>query len=352
MIEDCLVGQQFPSSVRGDQCQIDSPSSCGVFEYSQTDACPETQSSSSVTVNPTENLRLTKEVGIQCELLVCENQVAMTSVAIQTADVCPPSVDVSDIATPGTPIAVVDCLKPNSDISFIDTQPSTSTFPGNTLVSEKLSPQKSICSELTCTGSDTDSDDIYMPGSSAESQDDVDSESDDETKRSPAEQKKFIVFEENLDKLFVTCSTCFKPNAEVSKTLVGSMVEIHTLCVDGHKNKWQSQPKIDANIAGNVLLAGSILFSGNSFQNINSFAHRLNLAFIGKSFFYDIQKEFLFPVVNKAWKDHQENLFEEVKKSKKLDICGDGRCDSPGHSAKYGTYSVMAESTVVIEFGN
>ena len=270
---------------------------------------------SSSTVNSTENLRLTKEVGIQCELLVWENQVAMKSAAIQTADVCPPRVDVSDIATPGTPIAVVDCLKPNSDISFIDTQPSTSTFPGNTLVSEKLSSQKSICSELTCTGSDTDSDDIYMPESSAESQDDIDSESDDETKRSPAEQKKFIVFEENLDKLFVTCFTCFKPNAEVSKTLVGSMVEIRTLCVDGHKRKLQSQPKIDANIAGNVLLAGSILFCGNSIQNINSFA-RLNLAFIGKSFFYDIHKEFLFPLVNKAWKDHQKttNLFQEVKK--------------------------------------
>ena len=66
----------------------------------------------------------------------------MTSVAIQTADVCPPSVDVSDIATPGTPIAVVDCLKPNSDISFIDTQFSTSTFPGNTLVSEKTISSK------------------------------------------------------------------------------------------------------------------------------------------------------------------------------------------------------------------
>ena len=116
--------------------------------------------------------------------------------------------------------------------------------------------------------------------------------------------------------------------------------------MDGHKNKWQSQPKIDSNIAGNVLLAGSILFRGNSFQNINSFAQRLNLAFIGKSFFYDIQKEFVFPVVNKAWKDHQENVIKEVKKSKKLNICGDGRCDSPGHSAKYGTYTVMNESVI------
>ena len=77
-------------------------------------------------------------------------------------------------------------------------------------------------------------------------------------------------------------------------------MEIHTLRVDGHKNKWQSQPKIDSNIAGNVLLAGSILFSGNSFQNINSLALRLNLAFISKSYFYNIQTEFLFTVVDKA----------------------------------------------------
>ena len=142
MIEDCLVAQQFLSSVRGDQCQINSPSSCGVFEYCHTDAYPKGPSSSSVTVNPTENLRLTKDVGIQCELLLGENQVAMTSVAIQTADVCPPSVNISDIDTPGTPTAVVDSLKPNSNISFIDTQPSTSTFPGSTLVSEKLTSEK------------------------------------------------------------------------------------------------------------------------------------------------------------------------------------------------------------------
>ena len=29
----------------------------------------------------------------------------------------------------------------------------------------------------------------------------------------------------------------------------------------------------------------------------------------------------------------------------KLDLCGDGRCDSPGHCAKYGTYTIMEENT-------
>ena len=167
-------------------------------------------------------MKQTKEVGIQCELLVSESQATMTSIAIQTAYDCPHSDDISDI---GTPTLLVDILKPNSDVSFFHTQPSTSAFAENISVSEEIFPQKSISSEFTCTGSDIDSDDIYMPGSSAESQDETDPKSDQEAEKSPAEQRKFIVFEENLDKLFVACSTCFKPNAEVSKTLVGSMEE-------------------------------------------------------------------------------------------------------------------------------
>ena len=79
---------------------------------------------------------------------------------------------------------------------------------------------------------------------------------------------------------------------------------------------------IDSKVAGNVLPAGSILFSGNSFQNVNSLAQRLNLTFIGKSVFYNIPKDILIPVVDKAWKDHQDSLLNEVKKLPKLDICG------------------------------
>ena len=28
-----------------------------------------------------------------------------------------------------------------------------------------------------------------------------------------------------------------------------------------------------------------------------------------------------------------------------VDLCGDGRCDSPGHSDKYGTYTLLNENT-------
>ena len=204
---------------------------------------------------------------------------------------------------------------------------------------ENVSPQKSICSEYTCTLTDTDHDDLYMPSAESETE----NESDFETNKSPVEQEKFVVFEENLDELFVTCSTCAKPISEQSKKCIGSMVVVETVCVDGHQNKWRSQPMIGDKIAGNLLLAGSILFSGNTFQNVNSLAQCL--AFIGSGTFYDMQKEVLFPVVDKAWKDHQVNLLNETKKSPKLDICGDGRCESPGHCAKYGTYTVMEENS-------
>ena len=35
----------------------------------------------------------------------------------------------------------------------------------------------------------------------------------------------------------------------------------------------------------------------------------------------------------------------ELKHSDPIDLCGDGRADSPGYNAKYGTYTLMEEST-------
>ncbi|XP_077528252.1 uncharacterized protein LOC144139893 [Haemaphysalis longicornis] len=45
----------------------------------------------------------------------------------------------------------------------------------------------------------------------------------------------------------------------------------------------------------------------------------------------------------RVWDKHQTELLSQLK-SGSVDICGDGRCDSPGHSAKYLTYSFLCAS--------
>lgn len=54
------------------------------------------------------------------------------------------------------------------------------------------------------------------------------------------------------------------------------------------------------------------------------------------------QKKYLHPAVQRTYKDQQSSLLDNIKaEARELILGGDGRCDSPGHSAKYGTYSLM-----------
>ena len=95
----------------------------------------------------------------------------------------------------------------------------------------------------------------------------------------------------------------------------------------------------------NVLLAASILLSGNTYEHVNGMAKLLRLSFIGKSVFYTLQENVLFPAVAQAWRINQASVIDALKNVGSVDLCGDGRCDSPGHSAKYGTYTLLDEKT-------
>ena len=49
---------------------------------------------------------------------------------------------------------------------------------------------------------------------------------------------------------------------------------------------------------------------------------------------------YLFPVINEVWEAKQNSVFSELV-IENLWLPGDGRCDSPRHSAKYGTYTMI-----------
>jgi len=164
--------------------------------------------------------------------------------------------------------------------------------------------------------------------------------------------RKFIVFESQLDKLLchLVCPLCQCPcsmDDVVKKCNEGTLLHVVARCIEGHIIvDWQSQPFIGRMPAGNLLFCAATLFSGQTFAHMQNVARFLNFQFLSHTSFYEIQRTNLMPVIMEAWKTQQQSLFAELRcNGKPLHVCGDGRMDSPGFSAKYCCYTLMDMDT-------
>ncbi|KAH8032832.1 hypothetical protein HPB51_003046 [Rhipicephalus microplus] len=112
----------------------------------------------------------------------------------------------------------------------------------------------------------------------------------------------------------------------------------------------ESQPSANGIAAGNILLAGVILFSGASTTKMLQLLEPLGVEVFSKTAYDVYQRGYLLPALTKVWATEQAALMKRATGSD-LRLLGDGRCDSPEHSAKYLTYSLMdAETTQIIHF--
>lgn len=109
---------------------------------------------------------------------------------------------------------------------------------------------------------------------------------------------------------------------------------------------WHSQPFIKDQPAGNILLSAATLFSGSTPTKVLHFLKCLQVATFTDRTFYEHQTKYLEPTIISVWKHKQQNLLAEcVSRDSLLAIGGDGRADSPGHSAKYGSFGIIDLST-------
>ena len=167
----------------------------------------------------------------------------------------------------------------------------------------------------------------------------------------PISEPKLLVFWSCLVTLFTSCRECFQDCVIEKVTFRGTFVSIKTRCTNNHELEWNSQPELKKGNAGNILLSAAILYSGNTFQRITELLKMINVIHFSGSKFYEIQKHYLFPALNSTYKFFRQNLFDSNIASPINHYSGDGRCDSPGYSAKYGTYSMMnTASNKVIDF--
>lgn len=79
------------------------------------------------------------------------------------------------------------------------------------------------------------------------------------------------------------------------------------------------------------------------------FMEQMNISTISTNTFFQHQKYYLHPSICSVWKTFQEKYFQRMKeKDKSLVLGGDGRADTPGHSAKYGSYAMLDLDLVLV----
>nr|XP_022344857.1 uncharacterized protein LOC111137607 isoform X2 [Crassostrea virginica] len=132
----------------------------------------------------------------------------------------------------------------------------------------------------------------------------------------------------------------------VVKEVVASAVYLIWICQKGHTlHRWCSQPVLNRGVhSGDLMLASSVVLSGSNFQKVTMFAKFLQLPILSKSTFYRMQRHYIVPSVREHWIDHQNSVLEDFR-GLDLVILGDGRMDSPGHSAQYCSYTFMEYTT-------
>lgn len=141
---------------------------------------------------------------------------------------------------------------------------------------------------------------------------------------------------------------CFKiprcglhTEGEITKKL-GSYVAVRQECTCGYQRRWESQPRIGETPAGNVLLCAAVLFSGCSPSKIFRMFSFMNLVTVTLDTFWEHQKKFLWPAVDRIWSMYRATVYEAIRaRGGRVVVAGDGRANSPGHCAKFGVYTLV-----------
>ena len=151
--------------------------------------------------------------------------------------------------------------------------------------------------------------------------------------------------------LFAVCRHCGCRTVDVQKVIIGSFLRIKQLCLScNQKFVWDSQPMIKKIPAGNIRLSAAILYAGVMPTKVILVLNFLKCETISTDTYFRRQRDYLQPTVSTVHGSTQVALLSSLR-NQPLVLSRDGRADSPGHSAKYGTYSILEMScNKIIDF--
>ncbi len=144
-------------------------------------------------------------------------------------------------------------------------------------------------------------------------------------------------------KLFDLCREC-GAEITINKELVGAYCKIQQICGCCYWScNWQSSNAFRNVKAVNIDLAAAILFSATIPTKALRLFKIIGVPMFSLRTYLRHQKTYLLPTILHCWKSEQKLLLEEIlsRDNKSVQLGGDARCDSPGSSAKFGTYTMM-----------
>lgn len=112
--------------------------------------------------------------------------------------------------------------------------------------------------------------------------------------------RKFLVFEDQLLRLFNSCLSCSGAATGVVKSVNGSCITVERQCHNSDCNatsKWTSQPYINRMPAGNLITSAAILLSGSLPTKVLRLFTFMNLEMISVSTFHRHQSSYIIPTV-------------------------------------------------------
>lgn len=135
---------------------------------------------------------------------------------------------------------------------------------------------------------------------------------------------------------------CGKAAAVGRVSLVqGTLAVVNQVCsLCGEESDWSSQPLLKETAAGNILLSAGILFSGSLPSKALRMLKMIGVQVFSPQTYFRHQRMYLHQAVRAVWDRQQRQLLASADPDGML-LGGDGRCDSMGHSAKYGSYSAI-----------
>ncbi|KAF4114136.1 uncharacterized protein LOC131539617 [Onychostoma macrolepis] len=153
--------------------------------------------------------------------------------------------------------------------------------------------------------------------------------------------KKYIVYENCIMELFNVCPVCTRA-CDVRTQRLGTFLSVKQRCLHcTFRRHWNSQPILGSVPSGNLHLSAAVYLSGASFIQIEKVFKAMKLQLFRYETFRRHARAFIEPAVLHHWKVTQNVNLQWLRQAEKVIVGGDMRADSPGYSAKYGSYTMM-----------